>query len=381
MDISKSIRYVGVMDREIDLFEGQYLVPDGVSYNSYLIIDEKCAVMDSTDARFADEWIANIAAVLGERTPDYLVVQHMEPDHSGSIAAFRRAFPSAAIVSSEKAFAMMKSFFGEGIAEGGIRVKEGDTLPLGEHTLRFIGAPMVHWPEVTVTFEEREGVLFSADGFGRFGSTDESDPWDKEGRRYYIGIVGKYGIPVRNLLAKLAGKDVRAIAPLHGPVLTKDLARYIELYRKWASYEPEEEGVTVAYASIYGNTGRAATELAEELKARGKTVALFDLARCDVHEAVASAFRFDTLVLASATYNGGVFPAMRSYIAALTERGFTSRRVALIENGSWAPAASKTMRELLSEAKSITFHEREIRITSAPNDATRAEISALASEL
>lgn len=378
-DVSSKIKYVGVTDREIDLFEGQYRVPDGITYNSYIIIDEKITVMDSVDARFADEWISNIRGTIGTRTPDYLVIQHMEPDHSGSILAFLEAFPTAQLVSSDKAFGMMAAFFGREL--DGVRIKGGDELPLGEHTLRFIAAPMVHWPEVVVSLELCEGVLFSADAFGKFGKGELGEAWRDEARRYYIGIVGKYGLPVRKLLSALSGADVRAIAPLHGPILTENIGYYVSLYSKWSGYEPEEGGVTIAYASIYGGTAAAARELYDELTKRGHKAAIFDLARCDHHEAVASAFRYDTLVLASATYNGTVFPPMREYILALCDRGFTSRRLALIENGSWAPSAAKAMRELLSAAKDISYIAEDIRILSAKNNKTSTELTALAEAL
>ena len=381
MYITDSVRYVGVSDFKTDLFEGQYKIPDGITYNSYLIKDEKTAVMDSVDAAYGREWIENIKTALKDREPDYLVVQHMEPDHSASVVEFVKEFPNAKIVASAAAFNMMRGFFGTDYSDRKIAVTEGDSLSLGRHTLRFITAPMVHWPEVIMTYDECDGILFSADGFGRFGDRSESTPWVDEARRYYIGIVGKYGKQVLSVLKKAAALDVRKIAPLHGPVLTENLGYYIDLYTKWASYTPEESGVTVAYASIYGNTKRAAETLFEMLKERGGKAEIFDLARCDKHAAIASAFRFDKLVLASPTYNADVFPAMKSYIHGLSERGFTGRRVALIENGSWAPRAALVMKELLSPCRDITFTENSVKITSAPNGDTNNALSALADEL
>ena len=381
MVITKDIKYIGVRDCVTDLFEGQYKIPSGITYNSYAILDEKCAVMDSVDAAFGDEWIDNIKTALGKREPDYLVVHHMEPDHSASITRFAKEFPSAKIVASRAAFAMMRGFFGESFDSKQVMVTEGSTLGLGRHTLSFIAAPMVHWPEVVMSYDSCDRVLFSADAFGRFGSCDESDAWTDDARRYYIGIVGKYGKQVEGVLAKAAGLNIEIIAPLHGPVLTHSLEKYLGLYAKWASYTPEEEGITLAYASVYGNTARAAKTLAQELKSRGERVELFDLARCDIHEAIASAFRFDRLVLASPTYNADVFPAMKHYILGLSERGFKNRTVALIENGSWAPRAAAVMKELLSECRDITFCENQIKITSAPNSEINTALSALADEL
>lgn len=378
MQITDSVRYVGVSDFTTDLFEGQYKIPDGITYNSYLIKDEKIAVMDSVDAAYGREWIENVKRALGEREPDYLIVQHMEPDHSASIEIFAKEFPNAKIVASAAAFNMMRGFFGTDFPDRKIAVTEGDTLSLGRRTLRFITAPMVHWPEVIMTYDERDRILFSADGFGRFGDRKESTPWRDEARRYYIGIVGKYGKQVLAVLKKAAALDIAKIAPLHGPVLTENLGYYTDLYSKWASYTPEESGVTIAYASIYGNTRRAAVTLAEMLTERGVKVEIFDLARCDVHSAIASAFRFDRLVLASPTYNADVFPAMKSYINALAERGFTGRTVALIENGSWAPRAAAVMKELLSPCRDITFTDNTVKITSAPNSDTNNALSALA---
>ena len=381
MNISEKIKYVGVLDLVTDLFEGQYLVPNGISYNSYVILDEKCAVIDSVDARFSGEWLKNVEEALAGRTPDYLVVQHMEPDHSGSIEDFLKVYPTARLVASDKAFGMIKSFFGKDCRGDGITVKDGDTLSLGTHTLKFIGAPMVHWPEVILSFEESEGVLFSADAFGRFGKPDEKAEWDDEARRYYIGIVGKYGVPVQTLLKKAAALDIKTIAPLHGPVLKENLGHYISLYNTWSGYRAESPGAVIAYASIYGNTRAAAEELERELKARGIETVIYDLSRCDKSKAIADAFRYDTLVLASATYNAGVFPPMREFLSGLTERGYSSRRVAIIENGSWAPAAAKVMRSMLECQKDITFFDTEVKITSALNDDSRASIINLANEI
>ncbi|MBQ7362866.1 MAG: FprA family A-type flavoprotein [Clostridia bacterium] len=381
MNITEDIKYIGVSDGATDLFEGQYSIPNGITYNSYIILDEMCAVMDSVDAAFGSEWISNLKAVLGARVPDYLIVQHMEPDHSASIIDFIREYPTAKIVASRAAFAMMRGFFCNDFADRQVVVTEGDTLSLGRHTLQFLTAPMVHWPEVIMTYDVTDRVLFSADGFGRFGSACEDEPWADEARRYYIGIVGKYGKQVEAVLKKAGALDIEIIAPLHGPVLTHDLGLYLGLYSKWASYTPEERGVTVAYASVYGNTAKAAVALYEELKARGERVTLFDLARCDVHEAIASAFRFDRLVLAAPTYNADVFPAMKHYILGLVERGFTKRTVGLIENGSWAPRAAAVMKGMLAESKDITFTEGTVKITSALNSETKAALSALADEL
>ena len=381
IEITKDIKYVGVNDHKIDLFEGQYAVPDGMAYNSYLITDEKIAVMDSVEIGFADLWIENIKAQLNGRAPDYLVVQHMEPDHSSSIVRFTEAFPSATIVSSAKAFKMMEGFFGRDFADRRIVVGEGDTLSLGKHTLSFITAPMVHWPEVIMTYDSEGGVLFSADAFGKFGALDVDDEWACEARRYYFGIVGKYGVQVQGVLKKTAALDIRIICPLHGPVLSEDLGYYLDLYNTWSSYKPESEGVCIAYATIYGNTRRGAEMLAEELSSLGVKVSVTDLARCDIHEAVEDAFRYDRLVLAASTYNGGVFTPMREFIAHLTERNYQNRKVAFIENGSWAPMATKTMKAMLEGSKNLNFAETEVKITSSVNDTTAASIKALAKEL
>ena len=381
MEITKDIKYVGVNDRKIDLFEGQYEVPNGMAYNSYVIIDEKIAVMDSVDAAFGSEWLDNIKATLGARTPDYLVVQHMEPDHSACITAFTDAYPEAVVVSSQKAFTMMQGFFGVDFSERRIVVKEGDKLALGKHTLTFIAAPMVHWPEVIVTYDECDKVLFSADGFGKFGALDTDEDWACEARRYYIGIVGKYGAQVQALLKKAAGLDIQTICPLHGPVLKENLGYYINLYDVWSSYRPEEEGVTIAYTSVYGNTKKAVEELERMLTERGVKVAVSDLARCDMAEAVEDAFRYSKLVLATTTYNGDVFPFMREFINHLTERGYKNRTIGLIENGTWAPMAAKVMRGMLEGLKDITYTETTVKITSALNDASRNQLSELCNEL
>ena len=381
MHKTSDIRYIGVNDHAIDLFEGQYAVPNGMAYNSYAIVDAKIAVMDSVDKHFAGEWLAHIGQTLGGRTPDYLIVQHMEPDHSGSIEAFMDAYPQATIVASAKAFSMMQAFFGKDYADRRLAVKEGDTLSLGRHELRFFTAPMVHWPEVFVTYDACEKALFSADAFGRFGALDVQADWADEARRYYIGIVGKYGAQVQALLKKLAALDVQTICPLHGPVLEDNLASYLALYDCWSSYRPESHGVTIACASIYGGTMKAARLLADQLHAQGETVVLYDLARCDMAQAVSDAFRYDRLVLASSTYNADVFPFMKTFIHHLTERGFRNRTVALMESGAWAPMAAKVMRGMLESSKELTFAETAVKITCAPSDANLAQIDALAAEL
>ncbi len=382
MFITEDIKYVGVNDRKIDLFEGQYSVPNGMSYNSYVIIDEKIAVMDSVDAAFTHEWLDNIQNALGKRTPDYLVVQHMEPDHSANIISFIKAFPDAKIVSSAKAFGMMKNFFGTAFEEKQTVVGEGSKLSLGSHELTFITAPMVHWPEVIVTYDAKDKVLFSADGFGKFGAIDADEPWADEARRYYIGIVGKYGAQVQSLLKKAAALDIEEICPLHGPVLSENLGYYLDLYSTWSSYQPESDGIVIAYTSVYGNTKRAVMSLAEKLKAKGcPEVVVHDLARCDISEAVSDAFRYSKLVLATTTYNADIFPFMRSFIEHLTERGFKNRTVALIENGSWAPMAAKIMKEMLGEAKNITFTDTSVRILSALSDDSKEQLEQLSGEL
>ncbi len=380
--IFENIRYIGVNDHEVDLFEGQYKVANGMSYNSYAIIDEKIAVMDTVDVHFAHAWLENLRKELGERQPDYLVVQHMEPDHSGSIFHFAQAYPQATIVSSAQAFTMMKNFFGTDFADRRVVVTEGNSLPLGTHTLHFVTAPMVHWPEVIMTYESTEKVLFSADGFGKFGALDaEESDWVTEARRYFIGIVGKYGAPVQAILKKAATLDIQAICPLHGPVLTENLGYYLGLYNTWSSYLPEEEGVVVAYASIYGNTKAAAEKLADLLKAQGQTVVTYDLARCDTAQAVADAFRFSKLVLATPTYNGDIFPYMRTFIDHLTSRSFSNRTVALIENGSWAPTAARTMKGLLEKSKNLTVVTPVVTVLSALNEESEQKLQQLADAL
>ena len=382
MYITDDIRYVGVNDHKLDLFEGQYIVPGGMAYNSYLILDEKIAVMDSVDNGFTDEWIANIRSEIGDRPVDYLIVQHMEPDHSGSLARFMDAYPATTVVASAKAFAMVKAFFGVDYAERRLIVKEGDTLSLGRHTLSFIAAPMVHWPEVIMTYDQADKIFFSADAFGKFGALDIEEDWACEARRYYFGIVSKYGAQVQAVLKKAAKLDIAAICPLHGPVLSENLGYYLNLYDTWSSYGVESEGIVIACASIYGNTMKAAELLKNELEARGcKKVSLIDLARCDMAEAVEDAFRYGKLVLASSTYNGDVFPFMRTFIDHLTERNYQSRTIALMENGSWAPNAAKVMRGMLEKSKNITFTETSVKITSALNDDSRAQVAALADEL
>ena len=381
MQISESIKYVGVTDKKTDLFEGQYAIPDGISYNSYVIIDDTVAVMDAVDINFTDEWISNIKNALGTRTPDLLIVQHMEPDHAAGILRFSEEFPNAVIVSSAKAFKMMQGFFGTDFRDRQKTVKEGEELSLGKHTLKFIEAPMVHWPEVIMSYESSEGILFSADGFGKFGAPETDDGWVDEARRYYIGIVGKYGVQVQSVLKKAGTLDRKKICPLHGPVLAENLGKYISLYDKWSKYEPEQNGVAVAYTSVYGNTKKAAGYLYDALAKKGVKVELFDLARCDMAEAVASAFKLSTLVLATTTYNADIFPFMREFINHLTERGFKNRTVASVENGSWAPMAEKVMRAMLEGAKNIEYAQNSVRILSAPNADTYAKLDALADEL
>ena len=380
MEITKDILYIGVNDHEVDLFEGQYVVPNGMAYNSYLICDEKLAVMDTVDARFVTEWLNNIHNTAG-KAPDYLIVQHMEPDHSSGIAAFLEKYPQATVVSSAKAFTMMKNFFGTDYADRRIVVGEGDTLCLGKHTLTFVTAPMVHWPEVIVTYDSYDKVLFSADGFGKFGALDVTEDWACEARRYYIGIVGKYGPQVQALLKKAATLDIATICPLHGPVLTENLGYYLNLYDIWSSYKVESEGVVIAYASVYGHTKQAALLLAEKLTDLGVKVSVHDLARDDMAEAVEDAFRYGKLVLATVTYNGDIFPFMKTFIHQLTERNYQNRTVALMENGTWAPTAGKVMTKMLEGSKNITFAENSVKILSALSDESRAQIDALAAEL
>ena len=382
MFITNDIRYVGVNDHQVDLFEGQYKVPGGMAYNSYVILDEKIAIMDTVDKNFTHEWLDNIQSVLGGRKPDYLVVQHMEPDHAANVGNFMKLYPETTIVSSAKAFNMMGPFFGTCYEDRRIVVGEGDTLSLGKHTLAFVAAPMVHWPEVIVTYDVLDKVLFSADGFGKFGALDVDEPWDDEARRYYIGIVGKYGAQVQALLKKAATLDIRTICPLHGPVLKENLGHYIRLYDLWSSYTVETEGVVIAYTSVYGNTKAAVEKLADKLRANGcPKVIVHDLARCDMAQAVADAFRYSKLVLATTTYNADVFPFMKEFIHHLTERNFRNRTVALMENGSWAPLAAKVMRKMLEECKNLTFTETTVRILSALNETSAKQVDALANEL
>ena len=382
MKITTDIRYVGVNDHDVDLFEGQYVVPNGMAYNSYVILDDLIAVMDTVDARFTHEWLDNIQSVLGGRTPNFLIVQHMEPDHSANIVNFLKAYPDTIVVASAKAFTMMKNFFGKDFTENGMVIKEGDTLALGKHTLHFVAAPMVHWPEVMVTYDSTDKVLFSADGFGKFGALDVEEDWACEARRYYIGIVGKYGAQVQALLKKAATLDIQTICPLHGPVLTENLGYYLNLYNTWSSYQPEEEGIVIAYTSVYGNTKKAVMKLADQLRAKGcPKVVVNDLARSDMAECVEDAFRYSKLVLATTTYNADVFPFMREFIHHLTERNFSNRTVAFVENGSWAPLAAKVMKGMLEGCKNLTYTENNVKILSALNDESNAQLTALSDEL
>lgn len=379
VNTQNDILYIGVNDHLTDLFEGQYSVPNGMSYNSYLILDEKTAVTDTVDARFGGQWLDNLETALAGRLPDYLIVHHMEPDHSASIADFCKKYPNAVIAATAKAFTMMDAFFGP-LPNPRLTVKDGSVLPLGRHELSFITAPMVHWPEVAVSYDRTDGILFSADAFGKFGALEVDEPWDDEARRYYIGIVGKYGAPAAALLKKAAALDIRTICPLHGPVLKENLAYYINLYATWSSYTPEESGVAVCVASVYGHTARAAEALADALRKSGTKAVVYDIARCDMSAAVADAFRFDRLVLASPTYNGDVFPCMHAFLHALVSRGFRNRRVGLIENGSWAPMAAKVMQQTLSACDSIEFLPA-VTVRSAMNDQSVKDINALAQEL
>ncbi len=382
MKITDTIKYVGVNDKELDLFEGQYIVPNGMAYNSYVIEDEKIAVMDTVSEGFFDEWIENIKAQIGSRKPDYLIVHHMEPDHSANILNFINVYPSAVVVASQKAFTMMNNFFGTDFMDNRIIVGEGDKLSLGSRELVFLTAPMVHWPEFIVSYDSRDKVLFSADGFGKFGSLDTDEEWACEARRYYMGIVGKYGAQVQALLKKAASLEIKAICPLHGPVLSENLEYYIDLYDKWSSYTPENDGVTIAYTTVYGNTRRAVMLLAEKLREGGcPKVEIYDLARCDMAEAVEDAFRYSKLVLATTSYNGDIFPFMREFINHLTERGFRNRTVAFVENGSWASVAKKVMSSMLEGAKNIKYTESSVKINSALSDTSRLEIQVLADEL
>lgn len=382
MTITQDIQYIGVNDHKVDLFEGQYVVPNGMAYNSYAILDEKVAIMDTVDKNFTQEWLENIRTVLGKRKPDYLIVQHMEPDHSANIANFLDAYPEAVVVSSAKAFSMMQNFFSSDYADRRLVVGEGDTLCLGKHTLTFVTAPMVHWPEVIVTYDSYDKVLFSADGFGKFGALDVEEDWACEARRYYIGIVGKYGAQVQALLKKAAGLEIEKICPLHGPVLTENLGYYVNLYDIWSSYAVESQGVVIAYTSVYGNTKEAAELLAAELEKKGcPKVVLNDLARCDMAEAVEDAFRYGKLVLATTTYNGDVFPFMKTFIHHLTERNYQNRTVAFMENGTWAPVAAKVMGKMLEGSKNLTVLPTTVRILSAVNEDTKTQIRTLAGEL
>lgn len=382
MFVTEDIRYIGVNDHDVDLFEGQYTVENGMSYNSYVILDEKVAVMDTVDAHFGVEWLQNLETELNGRRPDYLVVQHMEPDHSANIAVFMETYPEAQIVSSAKAFVMMQQFFGTDFPERKVVVGEGSTLELGRHTLTFVTAPMVHWPEVIVTYDSTDKVLFSADGFGKFGALDVEEDWADEARRYYIGIVGKYGAQVQALLKKAAALDIAIICPLHGPVLNENLGYYLDKYNTWSSYAVEDEGVVIAYTSIYGHTKEAVEELAEKLNQRGcPNVVVADLARCDMAEVVADAFRYSKLVLATTTYNATIFPHMQSFVDHLTARNYQGRTVGMIENGAWAPMAAKVMKKMLETSKNLTYTDTTVTVKCALNDASRAQIDALADEL
>lgn len=382
MFVTEDIRYIGVNDHDVDLFEGQYTVENGMSYNSYVILDEKVAVMDTVDAHFGVEWLQNLETELNGRRPDYLVVQHMEPDHSANIVVFMETYPEAQIVSSAKAFVMMQQFFGTDFPERKVVVGEGSTLELGRHTLTFVTAPMVHWPEVIVTYDSTDRVLFSADGFGKFGALDVEEDWADEARRYYIGIVGKYGAQVQALLKKAAALDIAIICPLHGPVLNENLGYYLDKYNTWSSYAVEDEGVVIAYTSIYGHTKEAVEELAEKLNQRGcPNVVVADLARCDMAEVVADVFRYSKLVLATTTYNATIFPHMQSFIDHLTARNYQGRTVGMIENGAWAPMAAKVMKKMLETSKNLTYTDTTVTVKCALNDASRAQIDALADEL
>ena len=383
MKITNDIRYIGVNDHQVDLFEGQYVVPLGMAYNSYVVMDEKIAVMDTVDQHFGDEWLANLAAVLGDRKPDYLIVQHMEPDHSANIMSFLKAYPDAVVVGNAKTFTFMDQFYGKDPSMKRHVVKNGEKIELGSHVLNFVFAPMVHWPEVMVTYDSTDKVLFSADGFGKFGANDVEDPegWACEARRYYFGIVGKYGLQTQKLLKAAAGLDIQIICPLHGPVLSENLGYYLDLYNKWSSYTPEEPGVCIAYTSVYGHTKAAAEKLAELLRAKGQKVAISDLARDDMPEIVEDAFRYDRLVLATTTYNNGIFPFMHTFIEHLTEREYQNRTIAFVENGTWAPVAAKQMKAMFEKSKNITFAETTVTIKSALNEASEAALVQLAEEL
>lgn len=382
MQIVNDIKYVGVNDKKLDLFEGQYIVPNGMAYNSYVVLDDKIAIFDSVDIRCADEWFQNLEKALDGKEPDYLIIQHMEPDHSSSIKEFLDKYPNTKIVSSSKSFVMMKNFFGNDFAEKQVVVGEGDTLSLGRHNLTFITAPMVHWPEVIMTYDNTDKILFSADAFGKFGALDTEEEWACEARRYYFGIVGKYGVQVQSVLKKAANLDIKIICPLHGPVLTENLDYYLNLYNTWSTYQSESKGVCIAYTSVYGNTKKAVELLKEKLIENGcEKVVLDDLARCDIAEAVEDAFRYDRVVLATTTYNADIFPFMRAFVDHLTERNFSNKKVAFIENGSWAPMATKVMKAMLEKSKNLTYCENDVKILSAINDESKEKISALAKEL
>lgn len=381
MTVAKDTLYIGVNDKQLDLFEGMYPVPNGMAYNSYVILDDKIAVMDTVDAGFKDEWLKKLEKALNGKIPDYLIVQHMEPDHSANILAFVDAYPTAKIVASKNAFMMMKNYFGDDFSAKQIPVSDGDTLSLGEHTLRFVSAPMVHWPEVVTTYDEYTKTFFSADAFGKFGALDINEDWACEARRYYFGIVGKYGVQVQNLLKKVSTLDIQTICPLHGPVLSENLSYYFDLYETWASYGVESDGVAIFYTSVYGNTKKAVEMLAEKLQANGQKVVVTDLARSDMSEAVEDAFRYGKIVLATTTYNGDIFPFMRTFLHSLVERNFQNRTVAFIENGSWAPFATRTMLSMLEKCKNLSFTNATVKIVSALNDESKEQIVALASEL
>ncbi len=380
--ITNDIKYIGVNDHKIDLFEGQYIVPNGMAYNSYAILDEKIAIMDSVDANFKDEWLGNIKSVLGDKTPDYLIVQHMEPDHSANVHEFALAYPDATIVATDRAFVMMKKFFGTDYADRRIVVKDGDTLSLGNHELVFCLAPMVHWPEVMMTYDATDKVLFSADGFGKFGALDIEEDWACEARRYYFGIVGKYGAQVQAVLKKASALDIQIICPLHGPVLKENLPYYLDLYNTWSSYGVESEGTLICYTSVYGNTKKAVQMLADELKAKGcPKVVVNDLARCDMAEAVEDAFRYGKIILATTTYNGDIFPFMRNFIHELTERGYRNRKIGIVENGTWAPVVKNKITKMFENSKDLTFADTVVTIHSALNDTSREQIKQLAEEM
>ncbi len=381
MDITKDIKYVGVNDRELDLFEGEYIIPNGMAYNSYVIIDDKIAVTDSVDANFGDEWISNIEKTLGDKAPDYLIVHHMEPDHSANIVKFMDKYENAVMVSSEKAFVMLSQFYNKDYSERKLVVKEGDKLPLGAHTLSFIGAPMVHWPEVLMSYDECDKVLFSADAFGKFGALDVDEDWACEARRYYFGIVGKYGMQVQNVLKKASALDIKIICPLHGPILSENLSYYLDLYNTWSSYGVESEGVTIAYTSVYGNTKKAVELLAQKLRDKGcPKVAVNDLAREDMAECVEDAFRYGKIILATTTYNMDIFPFMHTFIKKLTERGYQNKLIGFVENGTWAPVAAKKMKEMFDGSKNLTFANTTVTIKSALNADSEKALDALADE-